>query len=264
MQQVMQIQMQQIATCETNFLFNGKVYNQIDGVAMGCLLAPVLANLFMGNNEKLWTENFQGTPPSYYRRNVDDISSVFNIFESNKFFNYINTRHHKIKFTMEAKVNEINPFLDVLIDSSQNILKTLTYHKSTYSGLLLNYTSFTSRFYKIGLIKCLTDRTYKINNTGPGFHDDVSKINKVLKRNFYPLFILDKIIKAYTDRIYYNSNKVSFEVNKLHYFEACVCYFSLFLKEQCVFWLFRTKYFERKFNLQLFYLPTVSRTFILS
>ena len=149
MQHVMQIQMQQIATCETNFLFNGKVYNQIDGVAMGSLLAPVLANLFMGNNEKLWTENFQGTPPSYYRRNADDISSVFNnIFESNKFFNYINTRHHKIKFTMEAKVNEINPFLDVLIDNSQNILKTLTYHKSTYSGLLLNYTSFTSRFTK--------------------------------------------------------------------------------------------------------------------
>ena len=132
---------------------------------------------------------------------------------------------------------------------------TLTYHKSTYSGLLLNYTSFTSRFYKIGLIKCLTDRTYKINNTGPGFHDDVSKINEVLKRNFYPLFILDKIIKAYIDRIYYNSNKVSFEVNKLHYFKACVCYFSLFLKEQCVFWLFRTKYFEKKFNISCFIFP---------
>ena len=45
--------------------------------------------------------------------------------------------------------------------------------------------------------------------------------------------------------------------------KACVRYFSLFLKEQCVSWLFRTKYFEEKFNLQLFYLPTVSRTFII-
>ena len=79
------------------------------------------------------------------------------------------------------------PFLDVLIDNSQNILKTSTYHKSTYFGLLLNYTSFTSRFYKIGLMKCLIDRAYKINNTWPGFYDDVFKFKDVLKRNSYPL-----------------------------------------------------------------------------
>ena len=46
--------------------------------------------------------------------------------------------------------------------------------------------------------------------------------------------------------------------------KACVRYFSLFLKEQYVSWLFRTKYFETKFNLQLLYLPNVSRAFILS
>ena len=36
------------ATSQTHFLFNGKFYNQIDGVAMGSPLAPVLANIFMG------------------------------------------------------------------------------------------------------------------------------------------------------------------------------------------------------------------------
>ena len=55
-------------------------------------------------------------------------------------------------------------------------------------------------------------------------------------------------------------------VVSFHFFypllKACVHYFSLFLKEQCVSWLFWTKYFEKKFNLQLFYLPTVSWTFI--
>ena len=142
--------------CETHFLFNGKFYDQIDGVAMGSTLAPVLANLFMGHNEKPCTENFQGTPPSYYRRYADDIFLVFNnSFEAKEFFNYINTRHPNIKFTMETEVNKIIPFLDVLIGNSKNILKTSTYHKSTYSGLLLNYTSFTSRFYKIGLISNL-------------------------------------------------------------------------------------------------------------
>ena len=67
---------------------------------------------------------------------------------------------------------------------------------------------FSSRFYKIGLIKCLIDGAYKINNTWPDFHDDVPKIKDVLKRNSYPAFILDKIIKTYIDKIHYNNNKV--------------------------------------------------------
>ena len=46
--------------------------------------------------------------------------------------------------------------------------------------------------------------------------------------------------------------------------KACVRYFLLFLKDKCIFLLFRTKYIEKRFNLQLFFLSTVSRTFILS
>ena len=79
----------------------------------------------------------------------------------------------------------------------------------------VNYSSFTSRFYKIDLIKCLIDRTYKINNTWQGFHDDVSKIKDVLERNSYPPFILHQIIKAYINKTHYNNKKVSSDVNKL-------------------------------------------------
>ena len=43
-----------IATAQTHFLFKGSFYDQIDGVAMGSSLAPVLANLFMGHHVKLW------------------------------------------------------------------------------------------------------------------------------------------------------------------------------------------------------------------
>ena len=45
--------------------------------------------------------------------------------------------------------------------------------------------------------------------------------------------------------------------------KACVCFFSLFLKNKCISSLFRTKSIEKKFNLHLFFLPTVSRIFIL-
>ena len=46
--------------------------------------------------------------------------------------------------------------------------------------------------------------------------------------------------------------------------KACVRYFSLFSKDKCISSLFQTKYIEKKFNLQLYFLPTVSQTFILS
>ena len=39
------------ATSQTRFIFNSKFYNQIDGVAMGSPLAPVLANIFMDFRE---------------------------------------------------------------------------------------------------------------------------------------------------------------------------------------------------------------------
>ena len=36
------------ATSQADFIFNIKFYNQIDGVAMGSPLAPVLGNIFIG------------------------------------------------------------------------------------------------------------------------------------------------------------------------------------------------------------------------
>ena len=42
----------QFATSETHFYFNGDIYEQVDGVAMGSPLAPILANPFMGHHEQ--------------------------------------------------------------------------------------------------------------------------------------------------------------------------------------------------------------------
>ena len=39
-----------IATAQTHFCLNGKVYDQVNGVAMGSPFAQVLANLFLGHH----------------------------------------------------------------------------------------------------------------------------------------------------------------------------------------------------------------------
>ena len=60
------------ATAETHFLFNGSFFDQIDGMAMGFPLAPVLANLFMGHHERIWLENYKASSILFYRRYLDD------------------------------------------------------------------------------------------------------------------------------------------------------------------------------------------------
>ena len=150
---------------------------------MGSPLTPALANLFMGHYEKEQLSKHDGVSPSYCTRYVDDIFSVFNSHDEAKmvfiFISYLYSRHPNIKFAMETEVNKVIPFLGVLVDNRNNILNTTTYHKLTYSGLLLNFDSFTFRFYKISLVKCLTDRAYKINNTWVSFHNDVQKLKKL-------------------------------------------------------------------------------------
>ena len=57
----------QFATKKSHFLFDGKYYDQIDGVAMGSPLGPVLANLFMCNFEEKWLINAK-ISPSFWNR----------------------------------------------------------------------------------------------------------------------------------------------------------------------------------------------------
>ena len=43
---------------------------QVDGVAMGSPLAPVLASFFMGHYEELWLKNSTGPKVPYYRKKI--------------------------------------------------------------------------------------------------------------------------------------------------------------------------------------------------
>ena len=81
-----------------------------------------------------------------YLSYVDDILAAFhNEQDSLIFKNFLNSRHPNNKFTIEKQINHSIAFLDVLISGINNQNLTFqTYHKSTYTGLLLNFKSFTS------------------------------------------------------------------------------------------------------------------------
>ena len=91
------------------------------------------------------------------------------------------------------------PFLDVLIDNSQPQSPiTRVYRKKTFTGLLTNYFSFTPVSYKLGLIRTLVDRTYKINNTWEGFNEDIKKLLQlILRKNLFPSHIVERVSRQY-------------------------------------------------------------------
>ena len=83
-------QLFQYATSGTHFFFDGNFYDQIDGVAMGSPLGPVLANIFMGYHETKWLSTFPNSKVLLYRRYVDDIICVFNSEkDSDLFLNFL-------------------------------------------------------------------------------------------------------------------------------------------------------------------------------
>ena len=103
---------------------------------------------------------------------VDDILDAFDNEQDS--LDFLNNRHPNIKFTIQKQINHSIAFLDVFISGINNQNLTLqTYHKSTYTGLLLNFKSLTSFSYKISLIRCLIDRSFKVCNNWNSFHNDM-------------------------------------------------------------------------------------------
>ena len=209
------------ATSQTHFIFNGKFYNQIDGVAMGSPLTPVLANIFMSFSESKWLNEYNLNKPKFYLRYVDDILAAFDKEQDSlRFLNFLNKRHPNIKFLIEKQINHSIAFLDVFIAGINNQNLTLqTYHKSTYTGILLNFKSFTSFSYKISLIKCLIDRSLKICNNWNSFHNDIQNIKSNLIKNAYPPLLIDKVIRKYLDYKFSSNQNQLIDTHDVHYFK---------------------------------------------
>ena len=137
----------------------------------------------MSFNESKWLNEYNLNKPRFYLRYVDDILAAFDNEQDS--INFLNNRHPNIKFTVEKQIKHSITFLDVFISGINKQNHTFqTSHKSTYTGFLLNFQSFTSFSYKISLIKCLIDRSFKICNNWKSFHNDIENIKSNVIKSF--------------------------------------------------------------------------------
>ncbi len=74
---------------------------------------------------------------------------------------------------------------------------TTIYHKPTYTGVYLNWTSLTARKYKISLIYCLCHRIWKISQDPDDRDLELRKLKATLEKNEYPDVVIDKEIEKF-------------------------------------------------------------------
>ena len=124
-----------LAKKESYFIFNGFLYKQTNGAAMGSPLGPSLANAFLSYHETNWLNSCpQGYKPVFYRRYVDDI---FVLFKSNDHLKYfqelLNSRHINMSFSMQTERQNEFSFLDIEVIREQGKFSTTSYCKPTLS-----------------------------------------------------------------------------------------------------------------------------------
>ena len=180
-----------LAVRDIPFRFLDDQYCQVDGVAMGSPLAPIIADLFMTKMEQK-LNRFSTNRPKIWLRYVDDVFCVFeiNVEKIHAFLERINKWHPNLRLTIELEQNKQLPFLDVSVIRENNQHTTTLYRKPTHTDLYLLWESNQCREYKLGLIKTLIVRILRICSTPQHIQEETEQLRRTIKANGYPPHII--------------------------------------------------------------------------
>ena len=180
-----------LVTTGVEFSFSDIMYRQVDGVAMGSPLGPVLANVFVGYCESLIAEQLW---PALYVRFVDDSFTWFDSLEDSQIFlGILNDLHPSIRFTCEHEQANKLPFLDVLVEKSSQGTVTSVYRKPTFTGQYIMFDSYCSYQYKVNLVRNLVDRANRICSSSK-LAEELEFLKSVFLKNGYPDDLLKELM----------------------------------------------------------------------
>jgi hypothetical protein len=189
----------ELAVLNSFFIFNSKLYKQLEGLGMGLPLGPTFANIFMCFHEQNWLKDCPSDfQPALYQRYIDDTFLLFHKeSDAQHFLNYLNSKHPNIKFTMEGERENKLSFLDCCIERKCNKFMTSVYRKDTFSGLGTSFFSFCSFNFKVNSIKTLLSRAYKVSSDYISMHNEFEFLRTFFTTNGYPLALVNSHIKKF-------------------------------------------------------------------
>ena len=155
------VQLLELATTSQLFQFDGKLYEQIDCMAMGSPLGPLMANTFLCSIEKKLEQD--NKLPEFYRRYVDDTFAMMkNVPAAEDFLSTLNSCHPSINFAIELASDNKLPFIGLEVLKKGCKLETSVYRKPMDTGLLLHHQSHVGKGYKKSLLKTTLNRVFHL------------------------------------------------------------------------------------------------------
>ena len=200
-----------------NVEFNGNIYKQTKGVAMGarfsCAFSIIFMHILETNLVKQWFEGdiLENTKLLYYGRYIDDTLLIYDEKTGSNNINPIlevfNTMHRNIKFTAEDKDDKGNlPFLDMHLyfDDTHNLCSKW-YIKPQHSGNFIRGDEFIPENIKRNTI-IERFRAVMMRSTEEQYaREGINRLVEILRKNNHPIF---KIMGAIRQAFYKNSNSL--------------------------------------------------------
>ena len=176
----------------TYFAFNKKLYQQIDGLAIGASSSGFAAELFMEKLERKALTTFI-SPPSFWRRYVDDTFAKLKMMYVDSFLEHLNNQHGRIKFTSEIQEHNKLAFLDSLTHVLRDrTTKKTIYRKATHTDQYLDFQSNHHIKQKIGIISSFEHRIDSLVTTEEDKQKERAHVKKALKRCGHPNWSLNR------------------------------------------------------------------------
>lgn len=181
-------------------IFNDKKWKQLDGLAMGSPISCLLADIFMDNFEN----KFMIDPTLlrftkeivYYYRYVDDIIILWkgNQNDLNDFVNRLNSRHTKIKFTLELQKNNKLNFLDLTLEIINNTHNFDIFRKPTYTDNIIHNKSNHPWQHKMAAFNFLVHRLVYTPLSKSNFEKEKNIIFNIAHNNGYNANLINRLI----------------------------------------------------------------------
>ena len=190
------MKLMKICVSTTYFTFRGKIYQQVDGLAIGAPTSGFLADIFMYRLEMRALNTF-AMAPRVWERFVDDIYAVIKKILKERFLEHLNSLHPRIKFTKEdAKDNKL-PFLDteVKMREEDRRLEFSIYRKPTHTDQYLAFDSNHHVSQKLGIVHTLNRRRDRLVTTQESKEKEGRHIRNALRRCSYPQWAVNKRIR---------------------------------------------------------------------
>lgn len=207
------------------FMFDGKIYVQTNGLAMGSPLSGILSEVYLNyiENAFIFSDNNKyKNKILFYHRYVDDTIVLFdgNTRQINLLLKYLNNIEPHLKFTVETEKSDSINFLDLKVKKINNKLDFSIFRKPTTTDQTIHSTSYHPHSQKIAAYNSMVYRLLNVPMTNENYNKELRIIEHIASVNGYNSKMIARLIEKQNKRK--KSNLTNKDQEKVVY--ACVNY----------------------------------------